>query len=84
MAVFLRCHGEVIAGEAGDGREGEENGMDGINGLGDGDGNGKENGESELILSLREWEVVQRAERKRLNELVGYCTGVLGFVRSGR
>jgi U3 small nucleolar RNA-associated protein 21 len=33
---------------------------------------------------LREWREVQREEMERLGALVGYCGGVVGWVRSGR
>lgn len=38
----------------------------------------------ELREALLRWRKVQVEERKRLNDLVGYCDGVLGFLRSGR
>ncbi|KAL9604335.1 MAG: hypothetical protein Q9219_000523 [cf. Caloplaca sp. 3 TL-2023] len=43
----------------------------------EGDGGGKE----ELRVALREWREEQRKEGKRLGELIGYCSGVLGWLR---
>ena len=40
--------------------------------------------DGELIEALRVWKTVMQGEGKRLDELVGYCAGVLGFLRSGR
>lgn len=37
-----------------------------------------------LVEALKEWRAEQETEAKRLNDLVGYCAGVLGFLRSGR
>lgn len=37
-----------------------------------------------LREALREWKEVQGREGKRLGELVGYCSGVLGWLRSAR
>jgi len=54
MAVFLRVHGDVVAGD------------EGLRGV------------------LREWRDVQGVEGRRLNELVGFCRGVVGFLRSAR
>ena len=34
--------------------------------------------------AVRRWKNVEMKERARLNELVGFCSGVLGFVREGR
>ncbi len=33
---------------------------------------------------LREWRDVQGVEGRRLNDLVGFCGGVVGFLRSAR
>jgi len=41
-------------------------------------------GEGELREKLVEWRGVQEGEGGRLGELVGFCGGVVGFVRSGR
>jgi len=37
-----------------------------------------------LVEALKEWRAEQEVEAKRLNSLVGYCAGVVGFLRSGR
>ena len=37
-----------------------------------------------LVEALQEWRTEQEKEAKRLNELVGYCAGVVSFLRSGR
>lgn len=34
--------------------------------------------------ALREWQETAEAEGKRLGELVGYCGGVIGFLRAPR
>lgn len=54
MAVFLRVHGDAVAGQAG------------------------------LRQALSEWREWQGTEGKRLGDLVGFCGGVVGFLRSGR
>ncbi|PWW72359.1 Utp21-domain-containing protein [Tuber magnatum] len=41
-------------------------------------------GEEEVRDELRKWMVEQKREAGRLAELVGYCSGVAGFLRSGR
>ncbi|KAA6412871.1 MAG: WD domain-containing [Lasallia pustulata] len=40
--------------------------------------------DSDLVEALREWRVEQGKEAKRLGALVGYCGGVVAFLRSGR
>lgn len=45
---------------------------------------GGEDGERGLRRALGEWIAEQKREATRLAELVGYCTGVGGFLRSGR
>jgi U3 small nucleolar RNA-associated protein 21 len=41
--------------------------------------------ESETLLSaLKEWKEYQERESTRLDNLVGYCSGVVGFLRSPR
>ncbi|ODH50486.1 hypothetical protein GX48_03447 [Paracoccidioides brasiliensis] len=72
MAVFLRVHGDVI-GESRDG--------DGADGAGDSEA---EATRAALREALREWKIEQEREGKRLAELVGYCRGIVGFLRSGR
>src|SRR5437667_11550641 len=37
-----------------------------------------------LIESLKQWRLEQEKEARRLGELVGYCSGVVGFLRSAR
>ena len=32
--------------------------------------------------ALRQWREVQEAEGRRVTELVGYCAGVVGFLRT--
>lgn len=40
---------------------------------------------SEVLLgALREWKRHQESEQERLDGLVGYCGGVVGFLRSPR
>ena len=41
-------------------------------------------GDEALREALREWKGVQEGEGRRLGALVGYCSGVVGFLRSGR
>ena len=36
------------------------------------------------VAALEEWTAVSKNEAERLGALVGYCSGVLGFLRSGR
>ncbi|PGH17535.1 hypothetical protein AJ79_01135 [Helicocarpus griseus UAMH5409] len=73
MAVFLKVHGDV-AGESGPSSEGEE---------GEGESEA-ERTRDELREALREWKVEQEREGRRLAELVGYCRGIVGFLRSAR
>jgi U3 small nucleolar RNA-associated protein 21 len=37
-----------------------------------------------VIEALREWRSVQEKEGKRIGELVGYCSGVVAFLRAPR
>lgn len=37
-----------------------------------------------LVGALREWRECQESEGRRLGELVGFCSGVVGFLRSPR
>ncbi|KAM3556336.1 hypothetical protein MY1884_005115 [Beauveria asiatica] len=41
-------------------------------------------GSASLLAALREWKTQQEQEGTRLNELVGYCGGVVTFLRSPR
>lgn len=54
MAVFLRIHGDAVAGN------------------------------KSLRQALVEWREWQGREGRRLGDLVGFCGGVVGFLRSGR
>lgn len=38
----------------------------------------------DFAAALAEWRVVQEQERSRLDALVGYCGGVVGFLRNPR
>lgn len=38
----------------------------------------------ELKMAMRRWDQVMRKEEERLGELVGYCKGVIDFLRSSR
>ncbi|MCJ1306695.1 hypothetical protein MMC25_000338 [Agyrium rufum] len=75
MSVFLRVHGEVIVsamssslGETAD-----------VNGTVH-----ETHGEVGLEHELRAWREMMRSEASRLGDLVGYCSGVVGFIRSVR
>ena len=74
MAVFLKLHGEVIINapegdaERGNGDEGEEEGR----------------AARGLRKELRFWREVMQGETRRLGDVVDYCVGVIGFLRSGR
>ncbi|KAF3927493.1 hypothetical protein AA313_de0200215 [Arthrobotrys entomopaga] len=84
MRVFLKIHGEIIAKEA------EE--LEKLNEAGDDDDD--EDSDDEFIRSrqdkpavrdaLEEYREEMKQEAGRVGELVGYCGGVLGFLRSGR
>jgi len=37
-----------------------------------------------LMVALKEWKEQQAQESERLDGLVGYCSGVVGFLRSPR
>lgn len=41
-------------------------------------------GDAELVEALKRWRAEQGEESRRLGELVGYCGGVIGFLRSAR
>ncbi|KAK2788402.1 hypothetical protein FQN52_006726 [Onygenales sp. PD_12] len=69
MAVFLKVFGEVV----GD-----------VEGEGEGEGGSAEAMRVALRDALDEWKVEQEREGKRLAELVGYCRGIVGFLRSAR
>jgi U3 small nucleolar RNA-associated protein 21 len=40
--------------------------------------------DGELMDALREWREEQDREAKKLGELVGYCSGLVGFLRNPR
>ncbi|KAI9836041.1 MAG: hypothetical protein M1819_001652 [Sarea resinae] len=87
MAVFLKIHGEVVAAavsnsDYGDG-QGDGDG-DGDIYIHDVDGPGHEKGGAGLLAALQAWRREQDAEARRLESLVGYCSGVVGFLRSTR
>ena len=37
-----------------------------------------------LVSALREWRVEQASEASRLGAMIGYCSGVVSFLRSAR
>ncbi len=41
-------------------------------------------GSEELLEALGQWKEQQERERNRLDDLVGYCSGIVGFLRSPR
>lgn len=68
MAVFLRVWGDVVVAA----HQGEES-------------VGEEGEEQQRLReALNKWREVQEAEKRRLTELVGFCKGVIGFLRSER
>lgn len=69
MAVFLRVHGDMVAEFAGSSNTDEEHGQ---------------SSSLELIDALQAWREEQKREKERLDVLVGYCVGVVGFLRSAR
>jgi U3 small nucleolar RNA-associated protein 21 len=71
MTVFLRLHFDDIldAGAA----HADTDGLGGSNAGGQG-----------TLQALAEWRTHQARERERLDALVGYCAGVVGFLRSPR
>lgn len=38
----------------------------------------------DLVVALNGWREEQRREGRRLGDLVGYCSGVVGFLRNPR
>ena len=72
MAVFLRVHGDVIGA-----LEEEDDEAMSV----DGD---EEADAGSLQAALAEWKVEQDWEGKRLGDIVGYCRGIVGFLRSAR
>lgn len=39
-------------------------------------------GDGEVLDALRDWKTQQEREKDRLDGLVGYCGGVVGFLRN--
>ena len=78
MSVFLKVHGELIV-EIISSAPNTEN---------DGKKSRPSSPRQKRALKYRqvleEWKVEQGRERRRINELVGYCSGVVGFLRSPR
>ena len=44
----------------------------------------QEVGDGELTAAMRKWDQAMRREEERLGQLVGYCKGVIDFLRSSR
>lgn len=91
MSVFLRVHGDEILGGMDGGGSGGYGGDGGGWGRIDGNGGGQmddsrdNRGEgNKLRAALAEWKEVAEREGKRLGELLGYCGGVIGFLRAPR
>ena len=38
--------------------------------------------DQELVRALEEWRIVQEAEGRRIGELIGFCNGVVPFLRN--
>jgi len=72
MAVFLKVHGEVLQEVVGARLEGGDLSEEELIG-----------GER-LVESVKRWRSSAERERERLGQLVGYCTGVVGWLRSAR
>lgn len=77
MAVFLRCHGEVV----GDDVEAAAGAGERENAVNDG---GEDGDAGALAEAMRKWRQEQKREAERLGALAGYCAGVVGFLRSAR
>jgi U3 small nucleolar RNA-associated protein 21 len=71
MAVFLRVHGDVLGPMEEDKEEDE-------------DSEERMADQTRLQDALTDFKVEQGREGKRLGELVGYCRGIVGFLRSAR
>ncbi len=90
MAVFLRLHGsEIFAGSTAAAVAVASEGMagDGTTALqllpAPGGGGGPAQAPmTEVVRALREWRREQDQEAARLAALTGYCSGVVGFLRS--
>ena len=72
MAVFLRCHGEVLQEAVRMSQNIDEAEQEDALHAAD------------LIKAVKAWRNVQKREAQRLGNMVGYCTGVVGFLRSAR
>ncbi|KAM5499654.1 rRNA-processing protein utp21 [Microsporum canis] len=70
MAVFLRVHNDAVEAAVGFQSDGSNGSMFVTN--------------VALQQALREWKVEQESETKRLADLVSYCRGIVGFLRSAR
>jgi hypothetical protein len=78
MTVFLRLHSDdILAAPPVDDLGTADDG-------GDEDDGERSGGREETLGALGEWRVHQARERERLDALVGYCAGVVGFLRSPR
>ncbi|KMP06761.1 hypothetical protein CIRG_06442 [Coccidioides immitis RMSCC 2394] len=75
MAVFLRVHCDAVEAtrSQGDSSEDDMNIDSGI-----------ASGAMTLQTAMVEWKAEQEREGRRLAELVGYCRGIVGFLRSTR
>lgn len=78
MAVFLRVHGDA----AGDDDEDSDRHRNRMVDEGEDEEDTVESGS--LQDALAEFKAEQDSEGKRLGDLVGYCRGVVGFLRSAR
>lgn len=86
MAVFLRVHADEVAAAAERVRRQAAAG-----GGGDGDGDDDDGddeayvaGSAEMLRQLEEWKKEQARESRRVGEMVSYCRGIVGFLRSPR
>ncbi len=80
MTVFLRVHGgDIVSGAGG---EPSENSSLTVRPATTEDGSISRN--QSLLGALREWRKEQGREGKRLASLTGYCSGVIGFLRTAR
>ncbi|EFR05515.1 U3 small nucleolar RNA-associated protein 21 [Nannizzia gypsea CBS 118893] len=70
MAVFLRVHDDAVEAAVGPQSSDSNGGLFGPN--------------VALQQALSEWKVEQESESKRLADLVSYCRGIVGFLRSAR
>lgn len=74
MAVFLKVHADAVEVT----KSRDVKGDDEMN-------YGEDTNENhDLQTALIDWKVEQEREGRRLAELVGYCRGIVGFLRSSR